>query len=310
MRVAALVNPFAGSRTAGKQWPILLQSIGREAEKVDTFWSEYPGHCESIAASVRRSGYDRVIAVGGDGTLSEVLNGLWWEEHGDMPSLGMVPFGTGCDYFRNFENGTGMAARLKTALGESAVKVSLGKCRYQVQDGMRQRVFANVLGLGFDAEVVRRFKSSNLQRLGLLSYGISAIAEMRQLRPFALEGTVGNSPFRADMVFFAATLGRCFGKGMRLAVDASPSYDRFEFVRAAPMSPLGLLSPLIRAYLGLRQDASVITRLYGSRAVLGSSMPIMFEADGELLGPTGIIEIELIPDAFSFAGGMTKEQGN
>ncbi|MGD0400926.1 MAG: diacylglycerol kinase family protein [Syntrophobacteraceae bacterium] len=310
MRVAALVNPFAGSRTAGKQWPILLQSIGREAEKVDTFWSEYPGHCESIAASVRRSGYDRVIAVGGDGTLSEVLNGLWWEEHGDMPSLGMVPFGTGCDYFRNFENGTGMAARLKTALGESAVKVSLGKCRYQVQDGMRQRVFANVLGMGFDAEVVRRFKSSNLQRLGLLSYGISAIAEMRQLRPFALDGTVGDSSFRADMVFFAATLGRCFGKGMRLAVDASPSYDRFEFVRAAPMSPLGLLSPLIRAYLGLRQDASVITRLYGSRAVLGSSMPIMFEADGELLGPTGMIEIELIPDAFSFAGGMTKEQGN
>ncbi|SPJ14756.1 conserved hypothetical protein [Syntrophobacter sp. SbD2] len=310
MRVAALVNPFAGSRTAGKQWPILLESIGQEAKRVDTFWSEYPGHCESIAASVRRSGYDRVIAVGGDGTLSEVLNGLWWEEHGDMPSLGMVPFGTGCDYFRNFENGTGMAARLKTALGESAVKVSLGKCRYQVQDGMRQRVFANVLGLGFDAEVVRRFKSSNLQRLGLLSYGISAIAEMRQLRPFALEGTVGDSPFRADMVFFAATLGRCFGKGMRLAVDASPSYDRFEFVRAAPMSPLGLLSPLIRAYLGLRQDASVITRLYGSRAVLGSSMPIMFEADGELLGPTGIIEIELIPDAFSFAGGMTREQGN
>jgi len=310
MRVAALGNPFAGSRTAGKQWPILLQSIGREAEKVDTFWSEYPGHCESIAASARRSGYDRVIAVGGDGTLSEVLNGLWWEERGDMPSVGMVPFGTGCDYFRNFENGTGMAARLKTALGESAVKVSLGKCRYQVQDGMRQRVFANVLGMGFDAEVVRRFKSSNLQRLGLLSYGISAIAEMRQLRPFALDGTVGDSSFRADMVFFAATLGRCFGKGMRLAVDASPSYDRFEFVRAAPMSPLGLLSPLIRAYLGLRQDASVITRLYGSRAVLGSSMPIMFEADGELLGPTGMIEIELIPDAFSFAGGMTKEQGN
>jgi diacylglycerol kinase family enzyme len=309
MRVAALVNPFAGSRTAGKQWPILLRSIGWEAKKVDTFWSEYPGHCESIAASVRRSGYDRVIAVGGDGTLSEVLNGLWWEEHGDMPSVGMVPFGCGCDYFRNYENGTGMASRLKTALGESAIKVSLGKCRYQVRDGsMKQRVFANVLGLGFDAEVVRRFKSSNLQRLGLLSYGISAIAEMRQLRPFALEGTVGNSSFRADMVFFAASLGCCFGKGMRLALDASPSYDRFEFVVAAPMSPLGLFSPIARAYLGLRQDDSVITRLHGSGAVLCSSMPIACEADGELLEQTGIMEIELIPDAFCFAGGITRKQ--
>ena len=301
------MNPFAGSRAAGKRWPILLQSIGREAMRVDTFWSEYPGHCESIAASVRRSGYDRVIAVGGDGTLFEVLNGLWWEEHGNMPSVGMVPFGTGCDYFRNFENGAGMAARLKTALANPAIKVSLGKCRYKVQGVMRQRVFANVLGLGYDAEVVRRFKSSNLQRFGLFSYGISALAEMRQLRPFTLEGTVGDSSFRADMVFFSATLGCCFGKGMRLAVDASPSHDRFEFVVAAPMSPLGLLTPIARAYLGLRQDDSVISRFYGSGAVLGSSMPILFQADGELLGQTGIIEIELIPDAFSFAGGMTRK---
>ncbi len=310
MRVAAIVNPFAGSRTASIQWPILLQSIGWEAKMVDTFWSEYPGHCESIAASVRRSGYDRVIAVGGDGTLSEILNGLWWEEHGDMPSVGMVPFGCGCDYIRNFENGMGMAAKLKTAFGKSAVKVSLGKCRYQVKNGMKQRVFANVLGLGFDAEVVRRFKSSNLQRFGLFSYGISALAEMRQLRPFTLEGTVGGSPFRADMVIFAASLGCCFGKGMRLAVDASPSLDRFEFVHAAPMSPLGMVPPIMRAYLGLRQDDSVIGRLYGSGAVLGSSTPFAFEADGELLGQTGLIEIELIPDAFSFAGGMTGKHGN
>ena len=306
MRVAAIVNPFAGSRTAGKQWPILLQSIGWEAKMVDTFWSEYPGHCESLAASARRSGYDRVIAVGGDVTLSEILNGLWWEEHGDMPSVGMVPFGCGCDYIRNFENGMGMAAKLKTALGKSAIKVGLGKCRYKVQGVMRQRVFANVLGLGYDAEVVRRFKSSNLQRWGLFCYGISAFAEMRRLRPFTLEGTVGGFPFRADMVIFAASLGCCFGKGMRLAVDSSPLRDRFEFVLAAPMSPLGLFSPMMRAYLGLRQDDSVISRFYGSGAVLGSSRPVVFEADGELLGQTGIMEIELIPDAFSFAAGMTR----
>ncbi len=310
MRVAAIVNPFAGSRAAGKQWPILLRSLGRGAKGVDTFWSEYPGHCESIAALVRRSGYDRVIAVGGDGSLSEILNGLWWEEHGDMPSVGMAPFGAGCDYIRNFENGTGMADRLKSALGKSTVKVSLGKCRYPAKDGMRQRVFANVLGLGFDAEVVRRFNGSNLRRLGLFSYAFSALAEMRRLRPFTLEGAVGDAPFRADSVFFAATLGCCFGKGMRLGLDASPSHDRFEFVVAAPMSRMGLFPPVIRAYLGLRQDNSVIKRLYGSRAVLGASVPIMFEADGELLGQTTVMEIELVPDAFSFAAGIAGKQGN
>ena len=71
MRIAAVVNPIAGGRKATKEWPFLLQSIGEEAKRVDTFWSEYPGHSESIAASARRAGYDRVIAVGGDGALFE-----------------------------------------------------------------------------------------------------------------------------------------------------------------------------------------------------------------------------------------------
>ncbi len=308
MRIAAVVNPFAGNRKAGKQWPILLRSIGKRAGKVDTFWSEYPGHSESIAASARRSGYDRVIAVGGDGTLFEVLNGLWWEEQGRMPSLGMVPFGTGCDYIRNFEIGSGTAARLKTAIAESAIKVSLGRCRYQVHNGVRQRVFAMVLGLGFDAEVVRRFKSSSLRRSSWLSYAISALGGIRKLRPFTLNGILDGSPFRADAVFFASAIGCCFGKGMKIAPGASPLHDRFEFILAAPVSPLGLFPQIFRAYLGLRYDTSGITRLSGKTAMLRFPVPIMFEADGELLGQTIMIEVELIPDAFFFAAGMAKTE--
>jgi YegS/Rv2252/BmrU family lipid kinase len=306
MRIAAVVNPVAGSRKTLKQWPILLKSLGKEAKRVDTFWSEYPGHSESIAASARRSGYDRVIAVGGDGTLFEVLNGLWWEEKGHMPSLGMIPFGTGCDYIRNFETGTGMAAKFKTAVEESAVRVSLGRCRYQVRDGIRQRVFAMFLGLGFDAEVIHRYKKLSLPRSCWLSYAISALAGMRELRPFTLDGIVEDSPIRVDAVFFGAALGCCFADGMRIAPYASPSHNRFEFVLAAPLSPVGLLFPILRAYLRLNNDSPSLTRLRGRRAKIGSSMPIRFEADGELLGQTAVIDIELIPDAFYFAARKIK----
>jgi diacylglycerol kinase family enzyme len=306
MRIAAVVNPVAGSRKATKEWPVLLQAIGKEAKRVDTFWSEYPGHSESIAASVRRSGYDRVIAVGGDGTLFEVLNGLWWEERGHMPSLGVIPFGTGCDYIRNFETGTGMAAKLKTAVEEPAVRVSLGRCSYQAQDAIRQRVFAMVLGLGFDAEVIHRYKELGLPRSCWFSYAISALAGIRKLRPFTLDGVVEDSPFRLDAVFFGAALGCCFGDGMRIAPRASPSNNRFEFVLAAPVSPVGLLFPILRAYLRLNGDSPLLKRLRGRRAKIGSSTPVRFEADGELLGKTDVIDIELIPEAFSFAARKIK----
>ncbi len=302
MRIAAVVNPVAGSRKALKQWPILLQSIGKQARKVDTFWSEYPGHSESIAASARRAGYDRVIAVGGDGTLFEVLNGLWWEEQGHMPSLGMIPFGTGCDYVRNFEMGTGMAAGLKTAVEETVVGVSLGRCRYPARDGIRQRVFAMVLGLGYDAEVIHRYKKLNLPRSSWFSYAISALAGIGELRPFTLDGAIEDSPFRVDAVFFGAALGCCFGDGIRIAPHASPSNNRFEFVFAEPVSPAGLLFSILRAYLRPDNDSALLTRLSGRRARICSSMPIRFEADGELLGQTAVIDIELMPEAFYFAG--------
>ena len=83
---------------------------------METFWSQYQGHAELLAASARLSGYDRVIAVGGDGTLFEVLNGLWPEKKGELPSVGMVPFGTGCDYVRNFDGGTSRIERLRAAM--------------------------------------------------------------------------------------------------------------------------------------------------------------------------------------------------
>lgn len=308
MRIAAIVNPFAGRRTAARQWPILLRSAGREAAGVDTFRSEYPGHSESLAASARRSGYDRVVAVGGDGTLFEVLNGLWWEEQGHMPSVGMVPCGMGCDYIRNFEVGKEMAARVRAALAESTVKVSIGRCRYQVQDGIRQRVFAMVLGLGVDAEVVRRLNSSSFPRSSRFSYAVSALAALRELRPFTLEGIVDDSPLRADSVFFAAALGCSFGKGVKIAPDASPVHNQFELVLASPVSPLSLFPPILRAYMGLLYEAPGLSRLKGKTAKLRSSAPILFEADGELLGRTSEIEIELIPDALYFAAKMTKER--
>jgi YegS/Rv2252/BmrU family lipid kinase len=307
MRIAAIVNPMAGSRKAGKLWPVLLDSVGERANRVDTFWSSYPGHAVSLAASARRAGYDRVIAVGGDGTLNEVLNGLWFEDKGSMPSLGMVPFGTACEYVRNFEIGKAMTEKLRTAVEEPAVRVSLGLCRYYAGGRLEQRVFAMVLGLGFDAEVVYHFKRLGPPRSCWLSYAIGGLAALRDLRSFTLEGAVDDSRFLADSVFFAAVLGRSIAEGMKIAPHASPANDRLEFVLLSPVSPAGLVLEILRAYLvGLKTNTRITTGLSGKRAEINSREPVRFEADGELLGMSSSFDIELLPDAFCFAAGKVK----
>ena len=121
MKTVAIVNPTAGYRRARRLWPRLLASLGELGANVATWWTEWPGHAETLAARARREGFDRVVAVGGDGTLLEVVNGLWWESRGPLPSVGVVPFGTGCDYVRSFDLGPTRRDQVMTALGEATL---------------------------------------------------------------------------------------------------------------------------------------------------------------------------------------------
>ena len=304
--MAAIVNPVSGFKTARKKWPALLSSLGPGAARVETFWSEYPGHAELLAASVRRSGYDRVIAVGGDGTLFEVLNGLWWEEKGKLPSVGMVPWGTGCDYIRNFEVGRRRVERLRAAMSQSTITVSLGRCRTQNAEGRRERVFAMILGMGLDAEVIRRFRTGRFGRSGWPAYALSALRSFRGLNSYVLSGNINGVFFHTNAIFFGTALGCCFGKRIVVAPPASPVRNQFELVWAEPVGLFGRLLLLFFAYFGAHYRLPWVKTARASRISLDSVSQASIQADGELIGNTPV-EIEIIPGAFSFAAKAVRK---
>lgn len=305
MKTVAIANPVSGRRKAAADWPVLLESLGPMYPKIDTWWTARPGHAEELAASARRSGYERVIAVGGDGTLSQVLNGLWRERHGVMPSVGTVPFGTGCDYIRNFELGRSLGEKLRTAAGKVTFPVSLGLFASQTEAGATERVFMMVLGVGFDAEVIRSFRAGRLIRHGWLAYALSALSEILRLRSHTFKGEADGVPFSSEAVFLGAGIGRYFGKGLAIAPEASPSHDRFELVLAAPANRVHLSSLLLRAYSGTHVLDSRVTTLQASRVVLRADPPALIEADGEPAGRTPL-EIRIVPGAFHFAAKGVK----
>ena len=306
MRIAAIVNPVSGLKTARKNWPALLHSLAPGAAGVETFWSEYPGHAELLAASARRSGYNRVIAVGGDGTLFEILNGLWWEQGGELPSVGMVPLGTGCDYIRNFEVGRGRFEKLRAAVSQSTITVSLGRCRTQNAEGRRERVFAMILGMGLDAEVIRRFRTGRFGRAGWPAYAMSALRAFSCLKSHALSGSLNGSSFHTNAIFLGAALGCCLGKRIIVASAASPSGSQFELVWAEPVGFLGLLSLVFLAYFGSLYRSPHVKVAHASRVSLDSVPQALLQADGELIGNTPV-EIEIIPGALSFAAEAVRK---
>jgi len=279
------------------------------APGVETFWSEYPGHAEVLAASARRSGYDRVIAVGGDGTLFEILNGLWWEGRGELPSVGMVPLGTGCDYIRNFEVGRSPVEKLRAAVSESTITVSLGRCRTQDPEGQRERVFAMILGMGLDAEVIRYFRTGRFGRAGWPAYAMSALRAFGGLNLHVLRENINGYCFRTNAVFFGTAPGRCFGKRIVVASPASPARNQFELVWAEPVGFFDQLLALFFAYFGAHYRFPWVKSARASRVSLDSVPMALIQADGELIGSTPV-EIEIIPGAFSFAAKAVRKTSN
>ncbi len=155
IRTRVIVNPAAGAGKTAKKWPMimsLLKSLGLEFEHDVT---EAPGHAIELTKSAVQKGYELVVAVGGDGTIHEVVNGLY--ETGDTAdvAVGIINTGTGADYIRTI----GVPRRYKEAceclLSANRRTVDLGVIEYTNGGQAQKRLFVNFAGLGFDAEVVR-----------------------------------------------------------------------------------------------------------------------------------------------------------
>jgi len=301
MKTVAIVNPTAGYRRASRDWPRLLASLGEPGARVATWWTRWPGQAETLAARARREGFDRVVAVGGDGTLLEVVNGLWRESRGPQPSVGVVPFGTGCDYVRSFDLGPTLRDQVVSALGEATLRVSLGLVRLKGFDGQpRQRVFVNVLGLGFDARVIAGFRQQRLRLPGKTGYFLSGLKELGRLTHHRIAGELDGRPLKTEAILVAVGLGRYFGGGLMIAPGASPQAGHFQVVLGQKLSRLDVLSLLPKLYAGRHLDHPQITAAYAGHIKIDADPPAYVEAEGELEGFTPI-EVAIIPQALRVA---------
>ena len=301
MKAVAIVNPVAGSHKAGRVWPQLLKGLESRPVALKTWWTEAPGHGEVLAARARQQGYERVLAVGGDGTTHEVANGLWWEPRGRLPSLGIVPLGTGCDYVRSFCKRATLGDHLTQALGTSTVPVNVALLRAEAFHGKAiTRICLNVLGLGFDARVVARMRRQKLPLAGKAPYIISLLQELLVLKHFRLTGLIDREPFAARSTLLVAALGRFFGGGIMIAPLASPQSGRFELVWDENLSRLTLLFLLGKTMRGDHLSHPRVHSRFARRLEVSADPPAVVQVEGEPVGRTPL-EVMLSPEKLHVA---------
>ncbi|MGB9868198.1 MAG: diacylglycerol/lipid kinase family protein [Bacillota bacterium] len=292
-RVCVILNPVAGRGKAKLAAQHLVNELGKFPEVNFELWeSTSAGEPLVLARKALTSHFSMVIAVGGDGTVGEVVNGLLQSESPCAPVLGVMPAGTGND----FAIGAGMPATFRESAASLSRAVLGSRTRFadviEVRDASGKTLFAvNSVGIGFDAAVARAVKSTQLNKvLGRLSYAYCVYKCLSSFRTFPLELTTlgASSPLRiASCWLVACTNTERLGGGIKINPGASPFDGAYDVCvgHSVPAVKLALLLPL--AFAGLHRHFAGVSFLRCASATFffPAGTPLHIDGDPIDLAP-------------------------
>lgn len=297
-----IVNPAASSGRGGKAAAALLRELDSRGQRCDARYTDAPGHASRLAAEAAHDGVDRLVVVGGDGTIHEVAGGLLESEAECLPTVAVCPVGTGNDFYRMVSPRTGVR-ELTRLLGEGVVKrFDVGRVRW---DG-GERVFVNLLGVGVDVAVLRcRARYSRLP--GLAQYLASLLHALARFKPREVHvevegaGGAGGHHIVGRTILAVITVGPSIGGGFMINPDADGSDGQLDLCHIAAPGLLGILGLVPKVMRGAHGGSPLVTMRRLGRAVFRDpeGLPMWFELDGELAPePASELRVEVIPKAF------------
>jgi len=293
-----VVNPVAAGGKTAQVWPQIekqLHSLGVDFEYRLT---EAPGHATDLAREGVAQGYEMVVAVGGDGTVNEVVNGLMAPGGTRaQATLGVVITGRGSDFARTIGVPSDYGEACVRLTGERTMTVDLGLVEFQSEGERRTRYFVNVGGGGFDGEVAHRANRTPNFMGGTIPYLTSLVTTLFAYRNKAVELTLDDQePIR--MVANSVVVANCqyFGGGMKVAPDADPNDGLFDVIVIGDIDKIEFLMTVPKVYDGTHITHPQVDTYRAKRVEVRSEEPLLLQVEGEVCGHTPLT-FEIIPSA-------------
>jgi len=275
----AIVNPAAGGGRSAKLAGPAIARLRENGLRVDVIASTGPGHAADLAREAYDQGYRRFIAVGGDGTAHEILNGIFTHAGAKARiSLGFLPLGTGNSFLRDFSD-NGADAALHALLENRTRPVDLLRLTHS-----KGEIFAfNLLSVGFTADVAT-LTNRYFKPLGPFGYLLGVFLRVVQLRrrAFVLRCDEDKNWDERRCLFLTFNNSKYTGGTMLIAPNADPTDALIEFVRWGPIGRLGLLRMLPRLYDGTHIRHPLASRRAVRRVEFNLPAPIDVMIDGEI----------------------------
>ena len=271
-----IVNPTAGSGRAGRIVPWLRERLGsRPDARLEI--TVRAGHAERLAAEAGTV-YDRIVAVGGDGTVQEIVNGML--ALGGNASLGIVPAGSGNDLARSLGLPRDAALAWSVSVGEAVRSLDLALAT----GSMGERWFGSAGGIGFDAQVAAAMARGRGWQAGRAGYLLSTLAELRRFENREIELTVDGVTSRRRVLFVAIANGEYYGGGMRIAPGAVTDDGLLDVCIVGDISRATALRQLVNLYRGTHVAHPRVELLQGRSISIEGGPENLVHLDGEPFG--------------------------
>jgi diacylglycerol kinase (ATP) len=278
-RFFAIVNPAAGGGRSAKLAGPAIARLREKGLHVDVIASTGPGHAAELAHEAYDQGYRRFIAVGGDGTIHEILNGIFAHAGAKARiSLGFLPLGTGNSFLRDFAQ-NGAEAALQALLENRKRPVDLFRLTHSTGE-----IYAfNLLSVGFTADVAT-LTNRYFKPLGSFGYLLGVFVRVVQLRrrAFALRCDDDKNWDERRCLFLSFNNSKYTGGTMLIAPQSDPTDGLIEFVRWGPIGRLGLLCMLPKLYDGTHVQHPLASRRAVRHVEFNLPEPVDVMIDGEI----------------------------
>jgi YegS/Rv2252/BmrU family lipid kinase len=300
-KIKIILNPMADM---GNAWRVArdLRSITEQHGGIDWSGTVYPGHAIELAKQADE--YDMVIAMGGDGTVHEVMNGLMQISEDKRPVLGVVPVGSGNDFGHGINASTKSTEALKRAIDGEATTVDLG---VMTSEQGRREYFDNTLGIGFGAMVTIRSHKLPILR-GFLMYLTAVIQTIIfEHNPIKMQIETDEEKWEDSVIYLVLCNGPREGGGFLIAPEAKIDDGIFHYAMITNVSRLMMFRIVPEVMKGTHGRFKQVKMGTCKKFTLTADRPLYIHADGEIFSGPGTdlrkVSIEILPKALKIVRG-------
>jgi diacylglycerol kinase (ATP) len=303
-----IVNPESAGGATRKEWPKLASDLRSQFGPFATAFTDEGGAATSLAAEAARRGVKLIIACGGDGTISEVANGIL--SSGKDAELGILPSGTGGDFRRTLEIPSQSRAAARVLSTGRTRRIDVGRVSFVNNHGVEvTRCFLGVASCGMSTRVIELVKGGGPSWLptntpqwlgGRISFGASLLETAMRTTATRLVVQLDDSHERHLVVSnLCIANARFFGGGMKIAPDAKLTDGKFDVISVGDLSSLKIVTSSPRVYFGSHLSMPEVSHALARKVTVSAAnakVEVPLEIDGELPGRLPAT-FQVIPEA-------------